>query len=249
MTKTSCLKCIFSDTVESLQPCKFDIPAKIKNIKMLNIVDNYYEIENYKCLYGFSKNQFSLNSQYMENIDLLNLAKTRADIKYYLIVDTRQSSIDAIDTLIKNIESYEVLPKYLSIIVDPVHADAVYQIVRSKQLKYKWTIHAFVEELSFNDSINTILDTNLLSSESWCLLFVNLSKSNNTISLSKIILQMQNTFIIEQKGFHGMNMVDDDLNFLCLNCYVYKSIISTISRDILYGIKSTPEINLIKYEI
>jgi len=246
MTKTQCSKCIFGDVASSDMPCEFNILTKIKDIKNLTVIDDYYEIENYRCLYGFSKNQYDQNIENLKDIDIYKLVKDKANIKYYMILDTRQISKDRIYEIINEINSLEFKPRYLSIIISPNDPDPIYDYVRHNLSCHKWTIHVFVETLSFNNCINIILDTNLVNSESWCLLF--LDANNLDKNINDIVNFMQDTFIVKQKSFYGIKN-DNSLHMMCLNCMVYKTLVSTVDRDILKSIESTPEIILETYEI
>lgn len=247
MTKTQCNKCMFSDKVSSDLSCKFEIPNKIKNIKNLSVVDDFYEIDNYRCLYGFSKNQYNNSLDNLKDLDIYDLIKNKADIKYYLIVDARTISNTELKNIIDQINSLEIKPRDCSIIINPNSPDEIYDYVKNNLVCRKWTIRVFVETLSFNNCINIILDTNLISSESWCLLFIDASQMN--LNLNSVINEMQKTFIIEQRNFFGLKHKDKSLHMLCLNCRVYKTLVSTIDRDIIKAIESTPEIILETYEI
>lgn len=247
MTKTQCDKCMFSDTVSSDNPCEFNIPNKIKDVKTLSIKDDFYEIENYRCLYGFSTNQYNQNIENFKQIDIHDFIKEKASIKYYAIIDTRRLSEQEFLDLIKSINNLPIKPRYCSIIVNPNNPDLLYQHIRNNLICHKWTIHVFIEALSFNDCINIILDTNLVSAESWCVLFLE-SHKLQPMTLNNLINEIQDTFIIKQKSFHGINKDSTSLHMLCLNCSVYKALVSTIDKDILKAINITPEVILEKYE-
>jgi len=246
MTKTQCNKCMFGDVVSSDIPCEFNIPSKIKNIKNLTVTDNFYEIENYRCLYGFSKNQYNQHIENFKDIDIYKSIKEKTNIKYYLILDIRQISEDRIYEIIDEINNLEIKPKCLSIIINPKDPDAIYNYIRHNLSCNKWTIHVFIETLPLNDCVNIILDTNLANSESWCLLFLDANNLNKNIN--DTINYMQDTFIVKQTNFYGIKY-DDSLHMMCLNCMVYKTLVSTVDRNILKAIESTPEIVLETYEI
>jgi hypothetical protein len=246
MTKTQCNKCIFADTVSSNSPCEFHIPEKIKDIKNVSIIDDFYEIENYRCLYGFSKNQYDQNIDNLKDVDIRNLAKDKASLKYYLILDARQISKDQLYRIIDDIDKLDTKPTHLSIIISPNDPDPAYEYVRHNLSCRKWTIHVFIETLSLNDCINTILDTNLIASQSWCLLFIDANSLDKKIQ--DVISFLQDNFIIKQKNFYGVKYTDS-LHMMCLNCMVYKTLVSTIDRDIIKSLESTTEITLETYEI
>jgi hypothetical protein len=238
---------MFANTTKSDSSCEFGIPDKIKNIKQLSIIDDFYEIENYRCLYGFSKSQYDQNADNLKDIDLHKFIEDKASVKYYLIIDARQISKNKFISIIEEINSLNIKPKHLSLLISPSDPDEKYDYIRNNLSCNKWTIHVFIDSLSFNDCINTILDTSLTKSESWCLLFLDASQLDKKIN--SLISSIQDTFIIKQKSFFGIKKLDNSLHMLCLNCMVYKTLVSTIDRDILKSISSTPEIFLETYEI
>lgn len=247
MTKTQCNKCLFANTVSSNKACEFDIPSQIKNIKQISIIDDFYEIENYQCLYGFGKKQYNENLEHLKDIDLHKFITDRVTLKYYLILDTRSSSLDQLQNTINEINNLTIKPKKCSLIINPDHADEIYEYVKNNLSCDKWTVHAFIETLPLNDCINIILDTNLSTSGSWCLLFIDAHhlKPNE---LSDTTDNLQKLFIIQQSSFHGCYENRESLHKLCLNCAVYKALVSTINRNILKGIAHTPEIILENYD-
>ena len=246
MTKTQCNKCLFANEVSSNRPCEFDIPNQIKHIKQMSIIDDFYEIENYRCLYGFGKKQYNDNLENFKDIDLHQFIIDKTILKYYLILDTRSSSLDHLKKIINEISNLTIKPKKCSLIIDPNNSDEIYTYVKNNLHCDKWTVHAFIETLPLNDCINIVLDTNLSTSGSWCLLFIDAHRLKPH-ELSDTADNLQKLFIIQQKNFYGSCENRETLHKLCLNCSVYKALVSTIDRDILKGIAHTPEIILENY--
>jgi hypothetical protein len=247
MSNTSCEKCAFSNPVESSEKnCIFDIPSKInRNIKTIN---NYNFIENYKCLYGFSKNQIE-NNEDLKNVDIKDLVIEKAKLKYYFIIDLRNTDSLYIDQVIRDINNLEIKPNYLSLIVGSNDADLVHNCIKNNLSCRKWKMHVFLETTSLNDCINLILDTNIIESNAWCVLFAEAAfLKTKDININKIINNLQEIFIIKQDNFFGVKYEDNNLNLLCLNSRVYKSLSSTVSRDILASIGTTKEVILTAYD-
>lgn len=247
MTKTRCNKCLFSDSASSEQPCKFDIPELLKNIKTISIVNDFYEIENYRCLYGFSSKQYEDHIEDLKDISIEDIILEKAMLKYYLIVDTRSASKDKISKIVDEINQLSIKPKRCSFILNPEAADQIYGYVKDNLRCNKWTTHIFIDGLSMNHCINIILDTNLLSSDAWCVLFLDANQLVDD-QVDKIINNLQTIFIIQQKNFYGVYSTKDSLHSLCLNCSVYKALTSTTDRDILKALAVTPEVILEKYD-
>lgn len=246
MTKTNCNKCIFSKPASSENCCEFNIPNLIKNTKTLSIVDDFYQIDNYRCLYGFGIDQYKKNIDELKDIDLKEMVKQKASLKYCLIIDTRYISDDKFYDLINEINSLSIKPDTCSVIVHDNNPQLRYEYIRDNLSCKKWRLHVFVKELTFNNSINSILDTGLNDVDFWCLLFIEAHKHTN--NLNNIIYSLQNTFIIKQTNFFGMREKELSLHNLCLNRITYKSLVSLVNRDIIKSLQDTSEIILAEYE-
>jgi|688.fasta_scaffold96036_4 hypothetical protein len=251
MTQTNCNKCIFSQPVSEEPNCYFDIPNQIKQHKEIIVNNNYNIINNYNCLYGFSKNQYNANIQDLESIEISELVRKKANLKYYLLIDAREAKDSELPSIIDDINNSNIKPKKLSIIIDPNRSENFYQLLRKNISCEKWTIHVYINSISFNDCINIILDTNLSTCDSWCVLFYDGSKRQNnnpTLNLTNITDYLHQKIIIQQSTNLGF-INDDSLHGLCLNCGLYKYLTSVVSNNILNGIKIMKDINLQPYEI
>lgn len=245
MPNTNCEKCIFSNPVDSAtKACEFDIPEKIT--KEITISNGFNVIKDYKCLYGFGKEQAK---ELPLETNVKNLILEKAQLKYYPIVDLRNLDKDSIRLAITELNNLEVKPAYISLIVDPNNPDYIYELIKNELICKKWKMHVQVDSISFNDCINLILDTNLAESKSWCVLFINYSKmSGDRITINGIVKQLQEIFIIKQENFYGVTDDKNDLHLLCLNARLYKHLTSVLSNDILQGLSLMKEISLINYE-
>jgi hypothetical protein len=251
MANTNCEKCIFSAPATESDPplCEFDIPNKIN--KTISISNQYYTIENYKCLYGFGKEQFMANKE-LHNVDLKSMVIEKANLRHYMIIDLRSLSDELLVKAIIDINNIVIKPKCLSIIIDPESSDRLYSIIKNNLQCNKWKVHVMLESMSFNDCINLILDTNLQESNTWCVLFIEYEKflqMQLSISISELVDKLQDIFIIRQDNFHGVKYEDSSLNLMCLNARLYKSLVSFIDSNILYSISQAKEVVLTKYDI
>lgn len=247
---TKCEECIFSRSADSGEACEFGIIEAIEDKSKLSIKNNFYIINNYHCLYGFSKKQKILNQENLDihEIDIKKEIENRATIKYYLVIDARSASIIELKDLIVTINSLSIKPQKVSIIINGENNKEKYDIIRKNISVKKWTSHIFITSTSFNQSINIILDTNLATSESWCLLFYDFSQQNDfATELPKLILKMHNNIIIQQKNLYGLTLKNNSLHGLCLNTSFYKFITSTMSNDILQGLSMKSDIILGNY--
>ena len=84
MTNTHCKICLFADKTSESECCEFGIIDDIKNIKTLEIIDDYWYIKNYRCFYGFSKELYESHKDDFINIDIKEHIVNQAKISYYL---------------------------------------------------------------------------------------------------------------------------------------------------------------------
>lgn len=251
MSNTYCSKCIFSNTASSEQSCEFGIPELLKNIKEISVTDDHYVIGNYQCLYGLSKNQFKINEKDLINTDLKNEIRKKASLKYYLLIDARQISDEKIIDLIQSVNSLTIKPQKLSIIINTNRSDDIYKYIQKYIGCTKWSVHVFIDSLSLNDCINIVLDTNLSSSNAWCVIFYDGKKQinkNKNLDLNNIIVYLHNKIIIQQITSMGFIHNQEDLHGVCLNASVYKYLTSTVSNNILEAIKTQTDFVLQTYE-
>lgn len=248
MKNTYCQKCIFSQEATSHSPCEYDIPNNIKNIKNLSIKDNFYIIEDYTCLYGFGKDQYSIHKNNINHTQLKEIIKEKTELKSYLLLDARLITIDQLSQIINELSHLEIKPKKVSFIVSPENSDSFYRTIHKNLSCEKWTMHVFINDIPFNDCINIVLDTNLQTCNAWCVIFYDASRYIENGDIDKTINSIHKKLIIQQLSFHGVFESKDSLHKLCLNCHIYKLITSTLSNDILKGLSLEDNIILSSYE-
>lgn len=165
MIHTSCKKCVFAQESSSDMPCGFGIIDQIKHIKNISVKDNFFYIENYHCKYGLSKDTVKEYSQSFDDIDIKQYVLSQNTVKYYLIIDCRDTR--QIHTMCKNINSLNILPQFVSIILYETDVVTVIeQIKKYLNPNITWKTHNFLNpDTSFGSAIKVALDTkhNLLS--------------------------------------------------------------------------------------
>jgi hypothetical protein len=248
MPNTYCKSCIFSKTnVELEDSCEFDILYHIKDIKNILIKDDSYYIENYKCKYAFS-NQILVEN----NLDKNNVKEkliSESHIAYYLIINARHlSRIEDFIPIAEQINSIDIQPKLVSILIDINNTNnkTIFEILHKNIKKdIRWKLHAFLNDISFNEAANVAAETNIQTSDSALLYFWDSSISdfnttNNRINHIFFVrnIQQNNIFGFKSSEFDGM----------CLPISLYKSIITLVDRDILIALSSITDFSLETYE-
>lgn len=236
MLHTSCSRCYFSNIVDSEQPCAFHIPEAIKDIKKIDIIENFYYIHEYTCKYGVSKE--AVNNKIKEhNIDILEYAKHQAALKYTLYV--KVNDINFI-TICDKINHISIQPQFVHLVFD---ADYDFQNIAQTaeqqfaNSSFKWKLHKFIEKQPEHKQLHISLSTNqLLSKYIWILKDSMLDNCINHDSINQINYTMNieqpKLAIMQNKSadnyFFGLFMTLDNL----------EGIWSNVSDDLDSAIKS-----------
>lgn len=248
MANTYCKGCAFAHENSPIDSsCDFDILYHIKNIKDIDIKNNYYYINNYKCKYAFSKETLVKNQ--LDINDIKSLLINKAHLQYYLIIDARNLIKDSdFDNLGNQINSLDIFPKTVSIIVNIYNSnneDIYRRLYNIIDKKIKWKLHAFLKDISFNEAANVAAETNIQTSESSIIYFWDVSVTDYSVTNNRINhvffrknIQQDNIFGFRSEVFDG----------LCIPITLYKSIITLMDRDILKALSTIKEIVLEEYE-
>jgi len=249
MAITNCSDCIFSSSVSlNTDACKFNIPKLITGIKKINIINDFYQIEDYRCQYGFGKKQFSNNKEALEKLDIENAILSQAKLKYYLVVDLRFISYKEVETLLETISNLDILPTYISFIIGYDYQNEIYLLIKNFTRFKKWKIHVFIDSLDFSECIKIVLDTNLTQAEAWCVSFLKPEIKNLSIELNSYINNLHDIFILEQLTATGVCFNKNDINLMTINSGLYKSLTSQVDKNIVSALQQTPEIQLLQYD-
>lgn len=162
ITNTNCEKCLFADRASADEPCKFDIINHISANKHLEVVSDYYRINNYQCQYCLSKDFYLKNKEQFFNIDIMEYIKQKVLLKYYLLIDCNKY-ID-IPCLLDKILNLNIHPKFISFIVRNGNEQNILELVeelKKIESKFIWKVHAFTQDINFDEALKSVLDTNI----------------------------------------------------------------------------------------
>jgi hypothetical protein len=248
MANTNCTGCIFAHAGSPIDNfCEFDIPYHVKDIKNISVKDDFYYIENYRCKYAFSEKVLSDNN--LDKNSIKNILIKQSHISYYLIINARNlHSIDDFIKLGEQINNLDISPKLVSILVDIYNTDnkVIFQTLYNTIVKnIKWKLHAFLNDISFNEAANVAAETNIQGSECSLIYFWDIETSDCIITNDRInhVFFVRN---IQQNNIVGFrsSMFDG----LCIPIPLYKSIITLIDRDILKALTSITDFSLSSYD-
>lgn len=197
---TRCENCLFAHKYDSENPCEHGIINHIKDIKTLEVQNDYYTIVDYNCKMGFSKKAFENNSdKYTLDIIKQEILKN-ACIKYYLVMNITDSSEEEIHYICKKINELSIPPKYVSFLIkNEDNKKFIKYLNQGKINNTEWKAHGFLVEMEDIESIHVALDTNLKKNNSQLLLFYD---KKNIDSLDRDVNEINTIINIEQKSFH-----------------------------------------------
>ena len=239
--KTKCKTCLFADYADSENPCAMDIINHVKDKKSLDIVDDFYEISPYRCAFAFSINVYKNNINTIGSIDnLKNELTQRAKIDYYMVVFLDPTHIDQV---CESISQLNILPKFISIIVNDNNETASLINKLNVQLpkNVMWKLHNILGELSLQESLDTVFKTNTHVSG---ITYLWINKSNSYSSWNSDVKNINDIIVLEQPYINACFRKDNDGLFLTFNNY--NNILESYGKDILTSI-DTIENKMIAY--
>lgn len=221
MLRTNCSKCYFSNTVSSDKPCAFFIPDAIKSKKKLDIVNDFFYINNYICKYGVARDTVENKILKEHDIDIMEYAKYQASLKYILYI--KITNQDFIETC-NRIKSLSIIPQYVHIAfdVDYVFQQDVTKIAEEQfaNCSFKWKLHKFIEDhpdyKQFYISVST----------------------NNQLSQIKNIWIITDTILVDYLNNDSINTINYIMNIEQPGLGILNSSKST---EYLYGLFMTTE--------
>ena len=251
MANTHCKNCMFSMEADSSTPCEFNLIDVIKNKKELSVVDSFFYIKDYRCSYGFSENIYQTHPQLQKDVNIKDYVLEKAKISYYLIVDVRLLSTQEILRKINIIKNLDIKPKFISFVTATQQntKDIIVNIQKNLDKTHiDWKIHSFLNTISFNDCINIAAETTINSMDNIHHMIFD-DGGESSISLNDIVNHSHYVFKIIQEPTYCIMTDKESLNMLSMYISLYKSIISTIGKDIINGINSIPNLNIGFYDI
>lgn len=251
MANTHCKNCMFSNEANSTTPCEFNLIDLIKDAKELSIVDNYFYTKNYKCAYGFSENIYTSNPELQKIPDLKTFIVEKAKLRYYLIIDVRSLSDNNISTQINIIKTLDIKPQFISLICS--NEQKANEIILNAKDEFKdsgidWKVHVFLNSIPLNDCVNISAETTISNLQNISAILIS-DCSDSTVFLNDAVNHMHYTFKLIQNDTYCIMKDKNSLNMLAIYVSLYKSILSTITKDILNGIGSIPELKIGTYVI
>lgn len=236
MLHTNCLKCYFSDRIDSETPCQFHIPEAIKNIKKIDIVDGFNYIHDYTCRYGVSRE--IVNNKIKEHdIDIFEYAKHQAALKYILYIKFTKYNFVEVCNKIKQLS---IVPQFVHLAFDTDYKFQNINKLAEEQFvdcTFKWKLHRFIEAQPDNKQLHISLSTNQpISKYIWILKDFMLDRciENDSINQINYIMNIEQPPLAimhnktESSYFYGLFMTLENLN----------GIWSNISDDLDLAIKS-----------
>lgn len=197
---TKCENCLFADVHDSNNPCQHNIIDHIKNIKQLEVHNNYYTIVDYNCKMGFSKRAYENNAdKYSIDIIKQEILKN-ACIKYYLVMDITNASEEEIQHICNKINKLSIPPKYISFLIrNEDNKKFIKYLNRGKITNTEWKAHGFLVQIDVKEAIHVALDTNLKKNNSQLILFYD---KQHIDELDKDTNEINTIINVEQRPFH-----------------------------------------------
>lgn len=240
-TKTNCEKCIFADFSDSTDPCAMGIIEKIQNIKEITVSDNFNTILHYRCPFAFSVEVYKNNQNDIGSIeDLKQKLISNAIIGYYMVVFLED---DNVLELCETIKQMRIKPKFLSLVIKNNNdtENIISTIKTSLSADVKWKLHNFLEDMNFQDALDTIFSTNTNKND---ITYFWINSSNNKTTFDKDILKINDIITIEQPFLHALFRNNTDGLFLTFNNY--ENLMTQHKTGIIEALQNT-ENPLIRY--
>lgn len=251
MANTHCKNCMFSKETDTTDPCDFGLIELIKDHKELSVVDNHFYIKDYKCAYGFSENIYNSNPELQKTTNIKDFILNKAKISYYLIIDSRLLSVADLSAKIETIKNLDIKPNFISIIVSNEQnvkrfLDNIQESLTGSGID--WKIHSFLNSASFNDCVVILAETTISNLDGvQFIMFDDGSEYNQDIN--NMINYLHYSFKIIQSKNYCIAINRENLNMMCMYMSLYKSIMSTVGKNILDAINNIPNLNIGFYDI
>lgn len=251
---TDCSKCIFSSEVDSGDDsCKFKIIDGIKDIKTIDIKNNYYYINKYICKYGFSKDKQVSLEQDFPNINLIEYIKQKNYIKYYLVIDNLDNKL-SLEDICNQILKLTIKPHCVSVLTrQESMPDAIKQCNQILKESMMWRLHNFFDmQIDFDIGSFTILSTAKQTKEANYVWFLH-DYQIQTMLDEKAIEQINYIVNVEQPeiGIFKSKHKTDTIGGLFMTYRNYDGLTSNISQVLSIALKnyiSSENISIINYD-
>jgi hypothetical protein len=246
---------MFAKPANDQQPCEFQIPSCIEDIHECIVKEDYWYLKNYKCKFALSENFF--NSQMKKtieenNIDIKEYIVSKNTIRYYLLINFDNHDYN-VEKLCHQIKNLQIPPKFIAIMFYLQDKDFMSNVVNAfkdiigDSIEYK--IHNFVEEISKNEALFTVMETTSKKNNSeylWILDIDSLDYSVEDESIAKINYQI-NAIQPICNMLKSKNS-NDNFNTLFLHFENYSGITKNINQSLSVGIESIPNMVINNYD-
>jgi hypothetical protein len=243
--KTVCEKCIFADYADSAEPCKMHIPQQIAKYHQASVSENnFYIIPDYYCRYGFDMDVYDKNQKDIGNLqNLQNQLSSKRQIRYYLVVDI--ADINNISNICDQIVKLKIKPKFVSFILHKRNdTKNIIQLLKDRlDSVVQWKIHNFLEDITLNNALSTIFDTNAKKNDT---IYFWLKSDNDLANWGEEENNINDMIYLYQPKCHAL-FRSENKDGLFLSFDSYKDIKIHLNSDIFKGIDSIENSKFIYY--
>jgi hypothetical protein len=216
----------------------------------MEVIDDYWYIKNYRCFYGFSKQLYESEKSKLSDVDIKNYIIDKANILYYLVIDMRKIEDNQISKVIDQINNLNIKPQLISFIFRTGYEGSINSKIKilhdqlSKNIK--WKIHAFLNDMSFNECANIAGETNVQESSCSFIMFIDAYEEHD---INSMVNYAQYSYKILQDD--AVVIVKDNNIFdgVIMPISLFKSMINIVGRDTIKSIQMIPNLTIKKYEI
>jgi hypothetical protein len=241
MKNTICEKCQFSNTADSEKPCVYDIPNLIKDIHKVDIVNNYYQLNNYQCRYGFSKETYNANIDQLQNIDIQEYIRFNSQIQYSLWI-LLENNTDY-KKLLKKINNLPIIPHYLFFICYD-NGFALSNLLSNNKPYINFKIGHFLQDITQPQALHILFETN--KNKAGAYMWILNEQDLYEYEINESILNINFMINVEQKPAHYYKYknIDSNLNgiFIHTNNYYH------LSKSVNYTINKQEDTLVLNYE-
>lgn len=240
-TKTNCEKCIFADYADEETACAMGIIDKIRPSKEIVVDNKFNTVMHYRCPFAFSMKVYQENITDLGSIEeLKHRLVARAMIDYYMVIFLRNDDLSRVCCSIKEMT---IKPRFVSFVVENNNntEEVIGTIKKSLSLDIKWKLHNLLEEMSFQESLDTIFSTNTDKNN---ISYFWINSSENHLLWNNNILKINEIITIEQPYLHALFRHNEDGLFLTFNNY--ENLMNQQKTGILDALKNT-ENPIIRY--
>lgn len=157
---TDCSRCLFYKDI-----CSFNIPELIKNHYNVIKNNNSDYIEDYKCSYAFSKDQYEKNKDNLPE-DMIEFMRIANKLHYYLIISVDElidkEIIDIYENKIKPLHTPPIKLSLISKIMNKKQIKNLIDYLKEEAKEIDWKIHNLTAQQNDEQKLFDILNVNVV---------------------------------------------------------------------------------------